>query len=136
MLPVQFEVLKNAGQFQQYAAVTLKFDVRAMQYGGLVLAQGQPQQAGSRCTQGAIGIGGPVSGQQQAFVTGQNEDFQGRVAAIDGNDMAGQTRQARQRCAVQAQHPIDTVLDAGEQPPKQHQGLIPRCRATTPAVML
>ena len=32
--------------------------------------------------------------------------------------------------------PTKAEFDAGEQPGEQHQGLMPRCRATMPAVIL
>ena len=42
----------------------------------------------------------------------------------------------RQGGAVQAKYTVEAMFDAGEKAGEQHQGLIPRCRATMPDVML
>ncbi|MNE95401.1 hypothetical protein D3C81_2051240 [compost metagenome] len=107
-----------------------------MQHGALVLAQGQAHQAAGGRAQGTVGLIGPVRGEHQAFVAGQDEQLQGRLAAVDGNHLAVERAQTRQRCAVQAQNTVEAVFDAGEQAGQEHQGLIPRCRATMPLVML
>ncbi|MCY1395409.1 hypothetical protein D9M71_103540 [compost metagenome] len=136
VFPVQLQVLQYRDQVQQYAAVAKQFDLRAVQHRGLVLAQGKLQQARCRRAQSAVGLVHPMAGQHHAFVAGQDEHLQRRVAAIDGNDLAIQRSQARQGGAVQAQDAVQAELDAGKEPAEQHQGLMPRCRATMPLVML
>lgn len=105
-----------------------------MEHGTLVLAQGQVEQAGGGGTQNAVGFGGPVGRQQQAFVAGQDEQLQGRTVDLD--DLARQVAEATKGGAVHAQDTVEAVFDAGEKAAEQHQGLMPRCRATIPEVML
>ena len=86
--------------------------------------------------QAAIDLALPMGGEHQAFFIGQDEHLQGRLAAVDLDDFTFQRGQPRQGRAVQAQDAVQAMFDAGEQPGQQHQGLIPRCTATMPLVML
>ena len=136
VLPVQLQVLEDGRQLQQHAAVALQGQLVAVQQAGLVVGQRQAQQHGSRALQAAVGLDFPVCGQLQAVGAGEQVQLDGRCAALHGNHPAAQTGQAWQCGAVHGQQPVQAEFDPGIQPAEQHQGLIPRCRATMPPVML
>jgi len=120
----------------QQGAVAVDLDFRAVQHGGLVAARGQARQAGCRRAQAAIGVAAPVGRQPQAFVIGQHEQAPGRRRAVDFDDPTAQPRQPRQGGRVEAEHAVDAAFGCGQHGELQHQGLMPRCRATMPPVML
>src|SRR5690606_41868315 len=66
------------------------------------------------------------------YTTLFRSQIEGRALGVHGNHLAGQFLQARQRGGVQAQDAIEPRLDARQEPGEQHQGLMPRCRATMP----
>ena len=135
VFPVQLQVLEDAGQFQQHGAVAAQADFRAVQDGGLVLGQGQLEQAAGGCAEHAVGAF-PVAGQLQALGAGEDEQLERGALAVDLDQLAFQPGQARQRGAVHLQHAVEAKLNARQQRLGQHQGLMPRCRATMPPVML
>ncbi|MNN85439.1 hypothetical protein D3C81_2027280 [compost metagenome] len=114
-----------------------------MQHAGLVLRHGQLQQAIDRRSQGAVDLGFMLRGEVQAVASRKDEQAQGGRLAVHFQHLAGESRQALQGHAVETQHAVHAGFGGRQQSLRYqglaeqcHQGLMPRCRATMPPVML
>src|SRR5690606_24971691 len=111
------------------------------QLGGLqqllaLLADQQACQQRGGSAERAIGVTRILARQSQHLLFGNQVALQLRLTGLQQNNLALQSRNASGCQWVARQCRSQAALDPGEQCPGQHQGLMPRCSATTPPVML